>query len=359
MNPSDAFGHDYPKARRLFLEAAETAGARITSFRNPHPGPEGMELFSDLAWFGSPEPKRVLFTMSGTHGIEGITGSGIQINSLQSGLARDLPEDTAVVLLHALTAHGFAWLRRCNEDGVDVCRNFVDFDSPPPPSDFYREFARDIVPEQWSGSLRESADERLFGWAGEHGIDRFTAELARGQYEYDFAPFYGGDAPTWSNRLLREIFSTRLSGVRRLFLIDYHTGLGERGTGQLLGLDHPSDPIGENGRAIYGEKFVSIASGESVAYEVTGDIAVSLAEHLTSADVVAAAYEFGTLDAVSVFQALRGDHWLHAHGDLDSAEGAEIKDQIRSAFYCEDPVWHREVSEQAIVAEREALAALR
>lgn len=358
MNPSDAFGHDYAGARRLFLEAAEEAGAETTPLECPARGPEGQPLYADLAWIGPEVPRAALLTMSGTHGVEGIAGSAIQATALRSGLHRELAPDTALVMLHALTPHGFAWLRRCNEDGVDVCRNFVDFTAPRPGSAFFDEYIDDLVPRAWSGPERESADARLFAWAGRHGVERFAAEVARGQYDYDIAPFFGGRAPTWSNAILRAVLASRLSSVSDLVVIDYHTGLGERGTGQLLGFDHPSDPGQRLAGELWGEDHVPLASEASVAYETLGDIAVPFAEMFPHARVLTAAYEFGTVDPLSVLQALRGDHWLHAYGDPTGPEAAEIKDAIRSAFYCETPDWHRSVCEQARHAERRALAAL-
>ena len=37
-----------------------------------------------------------------------------------------MPEDVAIVLVHALNPFGFAWRRRWNENNVDLNRNFLD-----------------------------------------------------------------------------------------------------------------------------------------------------------------------------------------------------------------------------------------
>jgi hypothetical protein len=72
----------------------------------------------------------VLVTISATHGIEGFCGSGAQTAWYATGAWREIPPDVAQLHLHAVNPHGFAWLRRVNEDNVDLNRNFVDHIRP-------------------------------------------------------------------------------------------------------------------------------------------------------------------------------------------------------------------------------------
>ena len=358
MRISECFPADYSDGRRKFLEAAAAAGAEVASYQNPLRGPDGEPLFTDVAWLGPRDARRVLLTVSGTHGVEGFAGSGIQTASLRGGHYGALPDGTAVVLVHAITPHGFAWIRRVNEDGVDVCRNFVDFAKPLPPNPFYDQLAHDLVPEDWTGAGREASEARLFDYLGQVGVDRFKAELARGQYSHWFAPFFGGHAPTWSNRTFRRLLRTQLAQAREVAALDYHTGLGDYATGQLLDLHPPDDERHARGRACWGAKCVSLHAPETVAYVVTGDLLHALDEELASARVTSSAYEFGTVEAIEILQALRADSWLHAYGDLASPLAREIKEQVRQAFACDADDWWESVFELAAEAESEALAML-
>jgi hypothetical protein len=358
MKTSEFFPVDYADGRRKFIEAATAAGAEITSYQNPLRGPEGQRLFTDLAWIGPRDARRILLCMSGTHGVEGFAGSGIQTGSIRQGLYRSLPDATAVALVHAITPHGFAWVRRANEDGVDVCRNFVDFTKPLPRNAVYDELAHVLVPEDWTGPGREQADERYLRYIREQGLDRVKADVARGQYDYWFAPFFGGRAPTWSNRTFREILGTHLTRARVVAAIDYHTGLGEYATGQLLGFQRPGEASHERAVACWGEAFASVHSDATVAYEITGDILGALAEELPGATITAAAYEFGTVDLLAVANALRGDHWLHAYGDFSSHLAKEIKAGLRDALYCDVDDWRERIFDLAVLAEEQALAML-
>jgi hypothetical protein len=58
-------------------------------------------------------------------GGEGLGGAGIQTGSFRSGVARELPPDTALLAVHAINPYGFAWMRRVTEGNVDLNRNVV------------------------------------------------------------------------------------------------------------------------------------------------------------------------------------------------------------------------------------------
>ena len=74
----------------------------------------------------------LLVTISATHGVEGFCGSGAQVDWLTLGGPEQLPAGVAALMVHAINPHGFAWLRRVTEEGVDLNRNFVDFTAPLP-----------------------------------------------------------------------------------------------------------------------------------------------------------------------------------------------------------------------------------
>jgi len=69
-----SFSNDYGEARARFLDAARSAGAVVSSFRLDQPGPEGIELSTDVAWLGPRAAKAVIVTLSATHGVEGFFG---------------------------------------------------------------------------------------------------------------------------------------------------------------------------------------------------------------------------------------------------------------------------------------------
>ncbi len=348
----------YLDCRRELLAACEAAGPSWTSaVQHPLRGPAGERLYIDLAWFGPREARDVLVIASGTHGAEGPTGSTIQAAGVRAGLFAGLPEGLAVLLIHAQNPWGFAWMRRTTEDGVDLNRNFIDFRRPPPrnPS-FDRRFAELLVPAHaLAGPEAEATDLALLQLFAERG----QGQLVAGQYEFEFAPFYGGEAPTWSNRRLRALWTELLAGRRRVVYIDLHTGLGERGEGLLMCADEPS--MLARTRAIWGPAVHAEIAGDELHYRAHGGLVEALAAHLPGVEVSAVVHEFGTLPAIVVLSALRADHRVWQFGDPINAnpELERALARMRDAFAPDDPRWRATVVDAALAVQRDAIAALR
>ena len=67
-----------------------------------------------------------------------------------------------------------------------------------------------------------------------HGLTRFQAAVSQGQHAFSDGLFFGGTAPTWNNRTLREVLRQHGRRARRLGWIDLHTGLGPSGLGERI-----------------------------------------------------------------------------------------------------------------------------
>ncbi len=138
----------YQTSRRRFLAAANETGADVATHLHPLRGIDGEELAIDVASIGPDDAESVLLIVSGTHGVEGFTGSALQHHWLEQHAAAR-PAQLRVVLVHALNPYGFAWVRRVNEDNVDLNRNFVDWSQPPPANEDYGALAQLLVPDTW------------------------------------------------------------------------------------------------------------------------------------------------------------------------------------------------------------------
>src|SRR5262249_48836143 len=113
----------YFTARRRFREIAAQAGGHLENISLDAKGPHEQELGIDIAWFGTANPRRAILHSSGLHGVEGFAGSAIQLEFFQN--LPNLPEDDALIVPHILNPYGMAWLRRFNENNVDLNRNFL------------------------------------------------------------------------------------------------------------------------------------------------------------------------------------------------------------------------------------------
>lgn len=326
---------DYSEARARFLEAALAAGARVEHLDHPLRGPATEALATDVALLGRSDAPARLLVMSGTHGVEGFAGSACQHRFLDN--PPPLPGDLAVVLVHAINPFGFAWLRRVNEDNVDLNRNCIDFAAGLPVNEGYDRLADVLVPEQWDEETQRVTAGAMLAFAAEAGFDRLQAAVSSGQYRHPTGIFFGGTGPVWSQRTLETIVRRHLAGARRVGVLDLHTGLGPFGHGELIA-GHPDASSAARLDAWFGEHRVPSA-GNSVSSNVTGDLLDAIGRWLPGTDVGAVAVEWGTVDIRAVSDALRADAWLHAHSDPLGPRAAAIKAQIRAAFAPADPDW--------------------
>ena len=352
------FSSTYAEAREKFLQAATAAGARLWAYTHPRCGPDGEALTTDCAWIGDPQARAVLILVSGTHGIEGYCGSGAQIDWLRRAEAARLGRDQAVLLVHGINPYGFAWARRVTHENVDLNRNFVDFSSPLPANPEYARLAEAAKPLDWSKESQAAARKVLLDYARTNGFKAMAQVISGGQYTHPDGLFFGGSAPTWSRLTLEAIFKEHLSSASDIGLIDYHTGLGPEGYAeQIISAAHGSE---EYHRAVlwHGLAATSQTSGDSVSARLAGDWLDAAPGLLGHARVTGIALEYGTVDSNRVLDALRADNWLHAHGDVASELGREIKQQIRDAFYVDTDIWRGMVLGQSLIATRQSIAGL-
>ena len=75
----------------------------------------------------------------------------------------------------------------------------------------------------------------------------------------------------------------------------------------------------------YGDEVTSPEGGTSTSAIVVGVMADSFPQEAPYADVTGLAIEYGTYPVPEVLGAVRQDNWLHAHGDVNSAQGKEFK----------------------------------
>jgi hypothetical protein len=296
----------------------------------------------DVAVLGPATAERALLVLSGTHGVEGLCGSGCQVGYLADQLHDALPEGSLSILVHAVNPHGFAWLRRVNEDNVDLNRNFRDFSKPLPDSSAYEEVHDWLLPEDWVGPHRQAADQAIQDYVKDRGFAALQAAVSGGQYTRRNGLFYGGNQETWSNKMLRQILSEQVPGtVKALAAIDLHTGLGPTGYGELISLGPPSAK--ERILKWYGPEVKDPQEGSSVSAVVTGSIEDALQGALAAVQVTPIGLEFGTQPVMNVLTALRADHWLHAVEGRETPLREAIKKQIRDAFYVDKPAWRAAV----------------
>lgn len=357
MTVPSYFSATYAQARSKFLEECANRSLTVKSYLNDRAkGAEGEDLYMDVARIGSEDAKKILIISSATHGGEGFCGSGVQVGLLRENFFTDLPDDTAVLFIHAINPHGFSHIRRVNEDNIDLNRNFRDFSKPLPDNVAYREVHDMIVPKDWTGPSYEAAEKAIAEYIEDRGMPTFQAAVTGGQHIKQDGIFYGGTGPSWSNDTLRSVVKEHASDVEHLALLDIHTGLGPYGFGELIYVgDSNGIPRAMNW---YDGEVTSPADGSSSSAPVAGTIDGGVCEMAPNATHTCVAIEYGTVPLMEVLQSLRADNWLYIHGDLDSDVGRDIKKTVRNAFYCDADDWKQMIWERGNTTILKALAGL-
>jgi hypothetical protein len=357
---SQHFSGTYAEARSKFLDAAVARGAIIESFvLESHLGALGETLATDLAYVGAPGAGKLLIVSSGTHGPEGFCGSGCQVATLHDAelLARLAGTDVGLLLVHAVNPHGFSHLHRTNEDNIDLNRNHVRFDAPLPVNDGYAEIEAFLLPATWPPTAADEAAKAAY--IDRHGMHAFRLAQSSGQYSSPDGAFYGGQAPSWSNRTLRSIVRKYGAAATHLGWIDIHTGLGPCGHGEKLygGRNVPAEIA--QARAWWGpDVFTPFVVGESVAVGATGMVVSVAYDECPQASPALIGLEFGTLPLDEVDPRLLADTWLRCHPEAPMAQQRAIRRNLRDAFYCDNDAWKGMVLGQARVALLQAIVGL-
>lgn len=328
------FPGDYAAARERWLVSLKQVVCRHSLFPCDGVGPQGEALYTDVAWLGKEQAEAVVVVIAGTHGVEGFTGSALQLDLLQRLTIQDLqlPEQTALLLIHALTPWGYAWRRRCDAEGVDLNRNVVDFTAALPKNADYEQL-RPFLAEA-DPALRRQA---LLRFAEHHGQIALETAVSGGQYSDPWGPFYGGKAPAHGRQVCEALIEHYQLAQRRLAVLDLHTGLGPYGHGEII-CDHlPDSPCAQTARRWYGDAVTLPLAGTSYSVPKLG-LLDYLWHSVMNDHSCYVTLEFGTFGTETLFNVLLDDHRLWAQQAIQQ-QRIEQAQQMMRHFCPEDAVW--------------------
>ena len=352
------FSPSYASARGRFALAADRAGARLDIFTNDIAvAPDGGTLSTDVAVLGPPQAENALVIVSGTHGPEGFVGSAAQIALLDALALRADALAVRIVLVHAINPWGFAHVSRTTENNVDLNRNFIDWEQPPPANAGYAELHASLCPDEWTPTALQAAEATRQSWIQRNGDSAYVDGTARGQYSHADGLHYGGTAREWSNRTLETLVHRHLEGARRVSLIDWHTGLGERGEPFFLCFNEPGSDGWRRACDWWGTDNVETQAGFGGANRpsYSGLLFHGVQRFAAPAELTGAVIEFGTRTRDETRLALQADRYMKFGGVLSDADRAELREKVVEAFSPVASDWQRSVLGYAIEIQQQAL----
>lgn len=340
----------YAQARDRFLTAAAKLDAFIESHQILSHGPNGEELWIYVARIGSSQPKRMLILSSGLHGVEGFFGSAAQTGFLEDELrGASLPDDGALLILHALNPYGFAWLRRFNENNVDLNRNFLLPDevfsgSPDLYGHLLKHYPVTTKPKRFSLFL---AIKLLYTML-RHGSRKLRMTVPVGQYDYPRGPFFGGKRPEPTHTWLKERMPQWLNGVEDVAHLDFHTGLGNWGTHKLLIEQDPDTQHCHWWKQHFEPHEVECVKQGNTSYTIRGSFG-RWCEHMAQPIRYRfATAEFGTYRPMRILAALIAENRAYWCGLKQDPQYEWTQHRIKEAFVPADFQWREQTVRNSI-----------
>ena len=250
---------------------------------------------------------KLLILNSGLHGIEGYTGSAVQLMFIDRFLDK-LPGDTGVLLIHGINAYGFKYHRKVTENNVDLNRNCVTgsqmFNIE---NSGYGELRNMLMPTKPVNI--NSIGNQFFYLTAIYKILRKSMRTLRqaalqGQYDYPKGFYYGGNAFEPQIDSLRTLLTGFIEQYQMTLNVDLHTAYGERGKLHLF-IDKPEDPEVLNG-------IETIFSGVNIDWGNSGNFYTILGDYIGWVSTLVPhrlclpmLFEFGTLDSQKTFGSLK------------------------------------------------------
>ena len=344
MGSGQYFHRSYVAVRGAFRDAVTRRDGEVLTCAHPSTGPAGESLATDVARLGDPEASRVLFLVTGVHGVEGYCGAGSLIGWLSGDGPDGLPGNVAVVLVNLINPYGTAWLRRVNENNVDINRNFVDHARAYRANPEYEALHDALLPANLGEECIEAANRRVAEYRREHGDAAYMRAFG-GQHSHPRGVLFGGREPEWSQRLIRRLWLQHAGTASHAALIDFHSGMGPYGYGMPIAPYRPGDPAFKCAHDWYGDALISMYALDKPDADTDGDALTggamieAFAAQLPDAETTAVALEFGTYPFDDCIPAMRADAWLHEFGKPDSPLGREIAREWLEKFFPDDEDW--------------------
>ena len=316
------------------------------------------------------EQKNLIVLTTGVHGMEGYIGS-VMLDVFFEEIYTELDKkDTGVLVIANVNPYGMKYMRRYNENNVDLNRNFImdwerfDLSSNKdyPKVQSFLEPKGKIGNAFWHevGFYLSLAKEAIFT-----GADVISDALLTGQYESPQGVYYGGTGDEASTKYLKGVFNDCLDGeYENIVHIDIHSGYGPRYNMVIFNSVYETMTEAETKKA-FNYDYVISHDSESF-YATTGDTTdyfYRLAESKnTDKELFSTCFEFGTIgdEFFDTILSLKytvdenRNHWYHTE---NSTSAEVVKENYYELFYPTEKEWREKTVEDFKTATKGVLDA--
>ena len=371
-NYSDSFLTNYDEVRnnlqkRIYFLEKDGVKVEYTE----HAIDEKDHLYIDNLYIPAlKEQKNLIVLTTGVHGMEGYIGS-VMLDVFFEEIFIELDKnDTGVLVIANVNPYGMKYMRRYNENNVDLNRNFImdweDFDLASnkdyPKVQNFLEPTGKIGNAFWHevGFYLSLAKEAIFT-----GADVISDALLTGQYESPKGVYYGGNGDEASTTYLKGVFNECLDGeYENIVHIDIHSGYGPRYNMVIFNSVYETMTEAETKKA-FGYDYVISHDSESF-YATTGDTTdyfYRLAESKkTDKELFSTCFEFGTIgdeffDTILSLKYTVDENRNHWYPTKSSTTAEVVKENYYELFYPTEKEWREKTIEDFKTATKGVLDA--
>ena len=298
------------------------------------------------------EQTNLIVLTTGVHGIEGYIGS-VMLDVFFEDVFPTLDRtDTGVLVVANVNPYGMKYMRRYNENNVDLNRNFIenwnDFDLSS--NKEYPKVVSFLQPEGKMGNAFWHEVEFYLSLAKEAiftGADTISDALLTGQYEYPQGVYYGGNGDEKSTTYLKGVFSDCLDGeYENIVHIDIHSGYGPRYNMVIFNSVQDTTTEAE-AVAQFGYDYVIAQDSEEfyVTYGDTTDYFYRLARSKSSdKSLYSTCFEFGTIgdsfiDSIMSLKYTVDENRQHRFPTSDETTAEIVRQNYLELFYPTETEW--------------------
>lgn len=303
---------------------------------------------------GSEKADKIIILSSGVHGLEGYTGSAVQLFFMDNYINDEFLENTSIFLIHSVNPYGFKYTRRVTENNVDLNRNSdIDKKLYQTKNEGYPKVYDLINPK---GKVKAGGMANRFFFVKaikeivKESMPVLRQAVLQGQYEFSEGMYYGGNDFEPQIKNLVPIIDTICNPYNVVFAIDLHTAYGERGKLHLF-----PNPVEESIRKrmeIIFEGFQIDWGDSDDFYTYSGDFAGYIGKINNDKVFIPMFFEYGTMDSQTTIGSLKSIHIMilenqgEQYGYVSDEDFKKVKEDFMEMYYPSSDAWKSHVIDE-------------
>jgi len=327
-----------------------------------HPLKDHPELSIDWIRADSRQKENLVILSTGEHGIEGYVGAAMLKIFIEEFAPSLNPENTGLLLIHAINPWGMKHRYRVNPNNVDLNRNFVfDGHYDPTINPDYDSLTSLLNPQ---GPVQNLVLENILFLGkvikGLISPGQATVQAASllGQRRHPNGIYYGGTKPEEETTVLMGLYRQALENYDNIIQVDMHTGYGPRY--QMTFLLSPQDSLSsEEATAKFQYPLIQKVDVDEF-YAINGDMNDCFYQirdaEFPNKKLLSSGFEFGTFgDSLpALIRSLRItilENQLRQFGAKSETIAEKVRKEYQELFFPAEERWR----EKALKDGRQAL----